>query len=70
MDCTKCDRLMAEDRHRRLLYASAVELFFASGWKASDAEYARLKNAVEETRTGSEIARFKLSQHKLTHPES
>jgi len=44
----------------------AVELLFATGYQATDAEYTKLKNSMEEARAQSEIAAFELNKHELS----
>lgn len=71
MDCPECDRLTTEYQRLKRLYLIAVEILFATGYDAADAEYAKLKNSVEEARGQSEISAFKLARHKLAvHSES
>jgi hypothetical protein len=39
MDCAECVRLTTEHERLRGAYVKAVELFFATGYRATDAEY-------------------------------
>jgi hypothetical protein len=43
----------------------AVDHFFAVGYEASDPDYRRLKNSVEETRAQAQIALAELEKHRL-----
>ncbi len=45
------------------MYRLAVDLLFATGYQVSDAEYAKLKNSMEEARIQADIARLRLDQH-------
>jgi hypothetical protein len=63
MNCPECTRLMAEHQRLKRLYANAVELLFATGYQATDAEYKKLKNAIREAREQSEIARTAVDKH-------
>lgn len=56
---------MAEHERLKRLYATAVELLFATGYLIADAEHKKLKNSIEEARVQSEIARRELDQHRL-----
>jgi hypothetical protein len=55
----------AEYGRLKLLYSEAVEHLFAVGYRVTDAEHRRLRNAVEEARVRSEIARLKLQKHDI-----
>jgi hypothetical protein len=65
MNCPECARLLAEHQRLKQLYASAVDLFFATGYKAADAEHKKLKNAIGKARAQSEIARTAVEMHTL-----
>ena len=47
---------------RKQTYSQAVDRFFAVGYQVTDAEHKRLKNAIEEARVQTEIARLKLEE--------
>jgi hypothetical protein len=66
MDCAECARLTTDHERLRRAYVKAVELLFATGYRATDTEYTRLKNSMEEAHAPSEIAGFELNQHKLS----
>ncbi len=66
-DCAECARLMAEYRRLRSVYATAVELLFATGYQVTDAEHEELKAAAAEARLESETAGLELENHKLMH---
>jgi hypothetical protein len=63
MNCPECTRLMAEHQRLKQLYANAVELLFATGYQATDAEHKKLKNSIREAREQSEIARTAVDKH-------
>ena len=63
MNCPECARLMAEHQRLKRLYANAVDLLFATGYQAADAEHKKLKNAIREAREKSEIARTAIDKH-------
>lgn len=63
MNCAECARLTAEYERLRRVYAMAVEALIATGYRATDAEYNKLKNSVAEARAQSEIAGFELDKH-------
>lgn len=54
----ECASLMEKQERLKRIYQSAVDILFAVGWQATDAEYARLKNSVEEARVQLEINRL------------
>ncbi len=56
--------MVEHDRLKRL-YAAAVDLLFATGYKVTEPEYAKLKNSTEEARVQVEIARLELERHRL-----
>jgi hypothetical protein len=64
MDCAECARLKTEHERLRRVYVKAVDLFFATGYRATDAEHNMLKNSLEEARSQWEVARFELDKHK------
>jgi hypothetical protein len=64
MNCPDCARLMAEHGRLKQLYATAVDLLFATGYQVTDAEHNKLKNSIEEARVQSEIARRDLDRHR------
>jgi hypothetical protein len=66
MDCAECARLATDRERLRRAYVKAVELLFATGYRATDAEYTRLKNSLEEAHAQSEIAGFEVNRHKLS----
>jgi hypothetical protein len=71
MNCPDCARLMAEHGRLKQLYAAAVDLLFATGYRVTDAEHKKLKNSVEEARVQSEIARRDLDSHRsLVHSKA
>jgi hypothetical protein len=61
----ECARLKAEYEQVRRNYAMAVDHFFAVGYEASDPDYRRLKNSVEEIRSQAQIALAQLEKHRL-----
>jgi hypothetical protein len=65
MDCPECARLMAEHQRLKRLYARAVDLLFATGYQATDAEHRKMKNSIDEARVQSDIARLELDKHRL-----
>jgi hypothetical protein len=54
--------LRGEYMRLKLIYSEAVEHLFAAGYRVTDAEYRRLKNAVDEARVQAEIASLKLQE--------
>jgi hypothetical protein len=58
------DRASLRGEYARLksIYSEAVEHLFAVGYQVTDAEYRKLKNAVDEARVQAEIARLKLQE--------
>jgi hypothetical protein len=57
--------LRAEYLRLKRLYSEAVDHLFAVGYQVTDAEHRRLRNAVEEARVQSEVARLKLHDTKV-----
>jgi hypothetical protein len=65
MDCPECARLVAEHRRMKQIYATAVELLFATGYHISDAAHKSLKNSVEDARVHAHMARLEIDRHRL-----
>jgi hypothetical protein len=52
-------------------YAAVVDLLFATGYQATDAEHSALKASTEDARIDCEVARLQLEEHARTHePDS
>ena len=58
-----CISLAAECERLKKEYAKAVDRLFADGYRISDAEYAGLRNAIEEARVQADLARRRLETH-------
>src|ERR1700733_2134102 len=70
MDCAECVLLLSEHEHLKQAYAKAVDLIFATGYRATDSEHKELKNSAEESRVQLEIAALNLEKHKRTEHSS
>lgn len=69
MDCAECNHLTAERENLKKIYERAVDLLFATGYQATNADYGKMRNSVDEARSQFELAAYKLAKHKLTvHP--
>ena len=64
----ECSQLTAEYKKVRQHYAMVVDRFFAEGYRASEADYKRMRNDVEEARSQTELALLKLEQHQHEVP--
>jgi hypothetical protein len=65
MDCPECARLVAEHQRLKQVYATAVELFFSTGYRATDAAHKNLKSYIEDTRAQAEMAKLQIERHRL-----
>jgi hypothetical protein len=63
----ECARLTSEYERLKQVYATAVDLFFATGYQVTDAEHRKLKTAAETARINWEVARLRLERHKGIH---
>jgi hypothetical protein len=62
MDYDKYVHLHREHERMHQAYRAAVDLLIEAGFKATDAEYLRLKISAEDARHDLEIARLKLEE--------
>ena len=60
-----CASLVADCERLKRTYAKAVDLLFSSGYRITDAEYARLRNDIEEARVQADLAWHRLDRHNL-----
>jgi hypothetical protein len=63
----ECSRLAAEYEKVRQQYGSVVDHFFAVGYEATDPDYRKLRNSVEEARSQAELALVELEKHRLAN---
>jgi hypothetical protein len=64
----ECVRLTDEYMRRKEDFATAVDRFFAIGYRVADAEYRKLKTSTETARIHLEAAASRLEKHRQVHP--
>jgi len=64
---SKAEQFRAEHEQLVLIYKAAVDALFTKGYQVSDAEYKRLKLAVENARIDLDVARLILKELNLTN---
>jgi C4-type Zn-finger protein len=67
MDCPECSRLSADRERLKKVYETAVDLLFATGYRAEDCEYRRMKSSAAEARMNLETTQLKLESHQRRH---
>lgn len=67
MTCSECDRLQYEFKQMERYYVAAAQTLDYRAGRSAHEEYVRLRCAVNEARTKSEMVALELEQHKRLH---